>query len=270
MGQETKDRLSRHKIYSMNILILEDEKAAATRLQQLLKEAEPSAVVLAVLESVKEAIEWLSSNAAPDVILSDIQLADGLSLDVFRQVNTAAPVIFTTAYDAYTLNAFKLNSIDYLLKPIDKDELKAAFAKYHSLHGQQAGINKKMLDIFQQIAVGGGASYKARFLVRLGERLITIPVEEVAYVKADDKVVFLHTTKGQKHIIDESLDELEKVMDPKVFFRINRAYIAPLSTIDKIYNHFNGRLKITLLNVDDKDIFVSKARASAFKQWLGK
>jgi two-component system response regulator LytT len=252
----------------MNVLILEDENAAAVRLQQLLKEAVPEAVVVGVVESVKEAVAWFKNNEHPDLILSDIQLADGLSLDVFMRVSIAAPVIFTTAYDAYTLRAFKLNSIDYLLKPIDTEELKAAFSKYRSLH-QKERIDKKVLDLFQSIA-SGKAAYKSRFLIRQGDRLITIPVDEVAYVRADDKVVFLHTGSGQKHIIDDSLDDLETVLDPGVFFRINRTYIAPLASIEKINNHFNGRLKIKLINNNDPDIFVSRARATAFKKWLDK
>jgi two-component system, LytTR family, response regulator LytT len=251
----------------MNILILEDETAAATRLQELLKEVAPEANILAVLESVKETVAWFKTNEAPDLILSDIQLADGLSLDAFRQVEVASPVIFTTAFDAYTLRAFKLNSIDYLLKPIDIDELKAAFAKYRSLQAQREPIDKKFLDLFQHIA-GGKANYKSRFLIRQGDRLITIPVDDVAFVRADDKVVFIHTRNGQKHIIDDSLDELETVLDPNVFFRINRTYLAPLSSIEKIHNHFNGRLKISLTNANDPDIFVSRARATAFKKWL--
>lgn len=253
----------------MNILILEDETKAAERLQQLVKEVQPDAAIVYTAESVKQAVAWLNSNDAPDLILSDIQLADGLSLEVFKQTATATPVIFTTAYDAYTLNAFKLNSIDYLLKPIDKDELKAAFTKYHSQRQPQDGMSKKMLELFRQITTGK-ASHKSRFLVRQGERLITIPVEEVTYVRADDKVVFLHTRKGQKHIIDDPLDELETTLDPDVFFRINRTYIAPLSSIEKIYTHFNGRLKINLQGNDDQEIFVSRARATAFKKWLGK
>ncbi|MCW3120758.1 MAG: DNA-binding response regulator [Flavipsychrobacter sp.] len=253
----------------MTILIIEDEKAASTRLRQLIKETEPDAEILAALESVKDAIQWLNENEAPDLILSDIQLADGLSLDIFQQVTVTAPIIFTTAYDAYTLKAFKLNSIDYLLKPIDKEELKAAFAKYHNLHAPAEDVSKKMLELFRNIA-GSKASYKSRFLIRQGDRLITIPIDDVAHVRADDKVVFLHTTKGQKHIIDESLDELETMLDPGVFFRINRTYIAPLGSIDKIHNHFNGRLKIKLQHTDDDEIFVSRARATAFKKWLGK
>ena len=252
----------------MNVLILEDEAAAATRLQQQLAIAEPTAKVLAVLESVKDAIEWLRINNVPDIILSDIHLADGLALDVFRQVNTPAPVIFTTAYDAYTLKAFKLNSIDYLLKPIDVDELKAAFAKFRN-SASSTGTTTQLADLLRQMTTGK-ESYKSRFLVKLGDRLIIIPVADVAYVMADDKVVWLYTIDGKKHLIDDPLDELQKSLDPADFFRINRTYIAPLSSIDKIHNHFNGRLKISLKHCEDNDIFVSRARVGDFKRWLNK
>lgn len=252
----------------MNVLILEDEKAAATRLQQLMTEVAPAANVTAVIEGVRAAVVWLTKNPAPDIILSDIQLADGLSFDVFQQVSVTAPVIFITAYDAYTLKAFKLNSIDYLLKPIDKDELRAAFVKYENLH-KTVGVSRQMLDMFQNIAAGR-SGYKSRFMIRQGDRLLTIPVEDVAFIQADDKVIFLHTRKGNKYIIDDTLDELETMMDPKVFFRLNRTYIAPLYAIDKISHHFNGRLKISLAGCPDNEIFVSRARVAAFKQWLNK
>jgi len=251
----------------MNILILEDEVNAAIRLTQLLKEVVPDAVVVAVMESVKDATEWLKRNSEPDLILSDIQLADGLSLDIFSQVEVKAPVIFTTAYDAYALKAFKLNSIDYLLKPIDKDELKTAFGKYRSMY---AGNNWKLLADTIKQAYSAKTAYKMRFLVKQGERLITIATEDVGYIRADDKVVFLHTKKGDKYFIDESLDELETLLDPKVFFRLNRTYIAPLGSIERINSHFNGRLKIGLAGCADNDLFVSKARAGAFKEWLGR
>jgi DNA-binding LytR/AlgR family response regulator len=251
----------------MNILILEDEVNAAIRLTQLLAEVAPEAVVVHVAEGVKDTLDWLKHNAGPDLILSDIQLADGLSLDVFSQAEVKAPVIFTTAYDAYALKAFKLNSIDYLLKPIDKEELKTAFAKYRAMH---AGANWKVLaDTLKQVYTGK-PNYKMRFLVKQGERLITVPIEEVAYLRADDKVVFLHTRKGDKYFIDDSLDELENMLDPAVFFRLNRTYIAPLDSIERINSHFNGRLKIGLRSSTDDDIFVSKARAGAFKDWLNR
>ena len=253
----------------MNILILEDERAAAKRLQQLLQEIEPAAKTLAVLETVAESIAWLQNNAAPDLILSDIQLADGISFDVFSAVAINVPVIFTTAYDAYMLKAFKVNSIDYLLKPIDKEELEAAFAKYRSLNvvKYDSTLNSTLLSLLQQMPA---ANYKSRFLIKHGEKLITVNTDEVAYIRADDKVVFLHTQKGQKYIIDESQDELEKVLDPLKFFRINRTYIAPIESIDKIHTHFNGRLKIDLHSCDDKEIYVSKQRAGEFKKWLSK
>ena len=252
----------------MNILLLEDEKAAATRLISLVKEVEPTALILDVLETVRDTLKWLKNNEPPDLILSDITLADGLSLDIFSQVEINVPVIFTTAYDAYTLKAFKLNSIDYLLKPIDKDELKAAFAKYHSLHGEQ-DVNKKLVDLFKSMASGKPA-YKSRFLIKQGERFIIIPTDEVAYIRADDKVVFLYTQKGAKYIIEESVDELETLLNPDLFFRLNRTYMAPLTSIEKITNHFNGRLKISIANNNDDEIYVSRARASDFKKWLGK
>ncbi len=253
----------------MNVLILEDELAAAKRIQKLLGEVAPDAQVVAVLESVAEAKQWLPANAMPDVILSDIHLADGLALQLFREQQVNVPVIFTTAYDTYTLNAFKLNSIDYLLKPIDKDELKAALDKYRQLHLQPDKQSLQLAELMRQMTAVR-EPYKSRFLVKLGERLIIIPVADVAYIRADDKVVFLHTNDGKKYLVDDPLDELSRTLDPVNFFRINRTYIAPLSSIDKIHNHFNGRLKLELKHSDDKDIFVSRARVTDFKKWLNR
>lgn len=254
----------------MNILLLEDEKAAATRMLQLLRELEPQANVLAVLETVKETLHWFKNNPAPDLIISDIQLADGVCFDFFNAVQLNVPVIFITAYDAYMLKAFKVNSIDYILKPIDKEELQAAISKYHALHMAKydSALNHKLLEMMQQLPAA--TNYRARFLVKQGEKLLSIATEELAYLRADDKVVFLHTKKGSKHIIDESLNELENVLDPLKFFRLSRSYIAPIETIEKIHSHFNGRLKIELKNCDDKDIFVSKQRATEFKKWLNR
>jgi len=255
----------------MNILILEDERAAAKRLQQLLKEVEPEANTVAIMETVAESVEWLKQNPAPDLIISDIQLGDGISFDVFEKVTLSVPVIFITAYDAYMLRAFKVNSIDYLLKPIDKEELAVAMAKYRALHMKQYdnGLNEQLIVMLKQLP-GKAKEVKSRFLVKQGEKLISIHTDEVAYIRADDKVVFLHTKKGQKYIIDESLDELEEVLDTAKFFRVNRTYIAPIEAIEKIHTHFNGRLKIELHGCDDNEIFVSKQRATEFKNWLNK
>lgn len=253
----------------MNILILEDEKAAAKRLRQLVTEVVPAANILAVIETVKEAVQWLrDSMHTTDIILSDIQLADGLSFEVLEQVQVKIPVIFTTAYDAYTLRAFKLNSIDYLLKPVDKEELRAAFDKYQTLQ-KPANNTADFSQLLQQLQQGNTA-YKSRFLVKQGDRLNYVPSTDAAYMRADDKVIFLHTNQGQKYIIDETLDELEKVLDPQTFFRINRSYIAHIQSIGRIHTHFNGRLKIELKHCDDNDIFVSRQRVSDFKQWLNR
>ncbi len=252
----------------MRILLLEDEKAAARRLKQLLAEVMPGAEIASTIETVQEGIQWLSTSGSEvDIILSDIQLADGLSFEIFEQVQVKIPIIFTTAYDAYTLRAFKLNSIDYLLKPIDKEELKAAFDKYRGL--QQDNVPPDFSRLLQQLQQGG-TSHKSRFLVKQGDRLSYVPVADVAYMRADDKVIFLHTMQQQKYIIDETLDELEKILDPQVFFRINRSYIAHIQSIGRIHTHFNGRLKIELKHCDDNDIFVSRQRVSDFKHWLNR
>ena len=253
----------------MNVLILEDEVAAAIRLKELVAVAEPGARIVATTESIADSLDWLGKNPMPDLILSDIQLADGLSFEVFQQMNITAPVIFTTAFDAYTLKAFKLNSIDYLLKPIDLDELKAAFAKYHSRKAPAISTSEQFAELFRSMT-GNKDPYKSRFLVRHGERLSTISVSDMAFVRADDKVVFLYTLNGQKHIIEDALDDLTKTLDPVNYFRLNRTYIAPLASIEKIQNHFNGRLKITLKGSDDNEIFVSRARVNDFKKWLNK
>jgi two-component system response regulator LytT len=253
----------------MNVLILEDESAAARRIQKLLAEAAPDAKVVAVLESIADAGQWLGAHTAPDIILSDIHLADGLALQLFQEQRVNVPVIFTTAYDAYTLKAFKLNSVDYLLKPIDVAELKTALDKYRQLHSPGDKQALQLAELMRQMTTGK-EPYKSRFLVKMGERLIIVPVADVAYIRADDKVVFLHTNDGKKYLIDDPLDELTRSLDPVTFFRVNRTYIAPLSSIEKIHNHFNGRLKLELRHSDDKEIFVSRARVADFKKWLNR
>jgi DNA-binding LytR/AlgR family response regulator len=252
----------------MNILILEDETAAATRIKQLVHEIVPDASIDGIFETVKESVDWLQANRHPDLIISDIQLADGISFDVFSLVNIMVPVIFTTAYNAYTLKAFKVNSIDYLLKPIDKNELRAAITKYETLKQNQNEnlFNNKLINLIQKMNAG----HKSRFLVKQADRLITVATEEVSYLKAEDKIVFLFTFSGQRYIIDESLDELERALDPLRFFRLNRKYISPIESIDKIMNHFNGKLRIVLKNNPDAEIYVSREKAGEFKEWLDK
>jgi len=255
----------------MNILLIEDENAAAKQIQKMVSSLDPGYKIVHIAEGVQETITWLRNNPRPDLILSDIELSDGNSFEIFRQVTITTPVIFTTAYNSYMQNAFKVNSIDYLLKPIDIEELRAAFKKYRSLAPQQYDpvFIEKLLATVQHLNTAG-SNYKTRFLIKTGERLSTVPVEDIGYLKADDRIVFLHTIKGQKYIIDDSLDDLEKILDPWKFFRLNRRYIAPIGSIEKIHSHFNGKLKVRIGSCDDDEIFISKEKATEFKKWLDK
>ncbi|MBS1771951.1 MAG: response regulator transcription factor [Bacteroidetes bacterium] len=250
----------------MKILILEDEAAAAKRISKMIKELLPGCDIMATLESVRTAVSFLKQYT-PDLILADIQLADGISLDVFAQTTVNTPVIFTTAYDEYTLKAFKLNSIDYLLKPIDKIELGAAIKKYEQLHlSQRNDAAENLRNTIQQLMQK--QEYRSRFMVKAADKLLSVTIDETAYLRADNKIVFLYTFQQQRHIVDETLEEIEQTLNPKLFFRINRSYIIHIGSIDRVENHFNGRLHIMLKHCSDTDIFVSRERVKDFKNWL--
>ncbi|MCY7351489.1 MAG: LytTR family DNA-binding domain-containing protein [Cytophagaceae bacterium] len=254
----------------MTILLVEDEPLAAKRLATLLREVAPDAQIVGQTESVRETLRWLDAHPAPDLMLLDIQLADGLSFEIFQQRPINAPVIFTTAYDEYALRAFKVNSVDYLLKPIEKEELAVALDKFRQTRGippntvltEQLG---RMLEAYGVKPV----SHKSRFLLRQGGRLEVIETGEVDYLFAEDKVVFLVTTQSRKFIVDETLDELERQLDPNQFFRLNRKYLGRLSAIGRIEPHFNGKLRLWLKHRPaEEEIFVSRERAESFKVWL--
>ena len=249
----------------MKILILEDEHLAAKRIESMVKSVEPTAEIPAKLESVRSAVKWFNENPQPDLILMDIQLADGLSFEIFQQVDVVAPIIFTTAYDEYAIRAFKVNSVDYLLKPIEKEELEAAFEKLKAqrMTTSQGQIGKALDALLSQ-----KADWKTRFLLKAGARFDIVETTEVAYLYAEDKVVFLVTKEQKKYFVDETLDEVEQKLNPKNFFRINRKYLAQLTAIERIEPHFNGRLKIKLRHREDDDVYVSREKAEVFKKWL--
>ncbi|AEI48991.1 LytR/AlgR family response regulator transcription factor [Runella slithyformis] len=249
----------------MKIVILEDEPLAAKRIESLVKSLEPAAEILAKLESVRSAVKWFNEHPQPDLVLMDIQLADGLSFEIFQQAEVSAPIIFTTAYDEYAIRAFKVNSVDYLLKPVEKDELEAALEKWKTPKGaaSQDQIGKALDALLSQ-----KTDWKTRFLLRAGARFDIVEVNDVAYLYAEDKVVFLVTKDQKKYYVDETLDELEQKLNPKSFFRINRKYLAQLPAIERIEPHFNGRLKIRLRHRDDDDVYVSREKAEVFKRWL--
>lgn len=256
----------------MNILLIEDEAPAARRLEKMILEIAPEAHIVKVLDSVSTAIQFLQASPALDLVFTDIQLADGLSFEIFEQVEVRVPIVFTTAYDEYALRAFKVNSIDYLLKPIDKGELQKSIEKWHALKNQFASddsLQKNLSQILQQMQ-GNKKEYKARFLVKMGEKLISVGEPEIAYFQAEEKIVFLHTTQGKKYILDYTLDDLEDVLNPQHFFRLNRQYIAHLPAIKSINTYFNGKLKIQLSPETTEEVIVSREKSPVLKDWLDK
>lgn len=253
----------------MNILIIEDEYPAAERLQQLLDELPEATEVVAVLDSVEAAVKWLREQSAPDLILSDIQLSDGLSFEIFEQVPTSTPIVFTTSYDEYAIQAFRVRSIDYLLKPIKLQELKRAIAKYQQFwqdfsENDQLQKMEQLLDSLNH----SGKQYKKRFLVKKGEQLLPVTDEEIAYFYTENELVFLHTHEGKKFVLDYTLEHLEQMLDPARFFRINRQFILQMSAIAQIHTYFSNRYKLMVQPRPQDDVIVSKGKARAFRLWL--
>lgn len=250
----------------MNILLIEDEQPAAKRLTNLILECRPQATILAAIDSVERTVQWLGSNAAPDLIFMDIQLADGLSFDIFNQTSILSPIIFTTAYDQYTLKAFKVNSVDYLLKPIDPAELQAAFVKFDQVFGKK--INYDLGAIQQLIHAMSQPQYKERFLVRVGQQMMYILVADIHYFYSEDGLAYAKTGDGKKHLIDYTLEQLEENLNPADFFRVNRKIITHVNSIVKIAPYFNSRLKLEIKPSVEFEVLVSRERVNDFKKWL--
>lgn len=251
----------------MRILIIEDESQAAKRMQSLVKEVMPSAEIVGTLDTVKKSVHWFQSNEAPDLTLLDIQLADGISFQIFEQCEVKCPVIFTTAYDEYALKAFKVNSIDYILKPVDKEDLAAAFAKLKKVAPAAATAQIQLGNIEQAIRMLTKKS-KSRFVIKVGEHLRTLEVENILYFYSQDKTTFCHTTEKRDFILDYTLEQLVDMLDEQQFFRINRKYLVHAKSIQDIISHTNSRLRLVLKDSDDSDIIVARERVQEFKEWL--
>ncbi|HRG08295.1 MAG TPA: LytTR family DNA-binding domain-containing protein [Cyclobacteriaceae bacterium] len=251
----------------MNILIIEDEPNAAERLISLIQQ-QRQVNILGQFDTVTRSVDWLKKNQTPDLIFMDIQLADGLSFQIFEQVTVNAPVIFTTAYNEYALKAFKVNSIEYLLKPIDAEELRAAFAKYETLTGKPTP--DKMMESISYAMQMLTKKYKERFMVKVGEHLKTIAVNEILFFFSLEKTTFAQTTDGRKHILDFTLDQLDALLNPAQYFRINRKYIVQADSIKDMISHTNSRIKLVLKTSDDDDVIVARERVQEFKDWLDK
>lgn len=247
----------------MKILIFEDEKLNSERLVELIKRYDVSAEVLAILESVHQGVAWLTKNTSPDLIFMDIRLSDGLSFELFERINIEIPVIFTTAYDEYAIRAFKVNSVDYLVKPVDFDELKTAIDKFKKLRPLLSP------EFIETILKQSNLKYKTRFLVKIGDQLRHLECKDIAYFIFEDGMVMAVTKTRSSLPMDFSLDNLEQLLNPENFFRLNRKFIANIDSISKIHSYFNGRLKIDLLPPVDEDIIISRERTGRFKEWMG-
>lgn len=249
----------------MNTIIIEDEEFAARRLENMITECDSNIKVLAQLQSVKESVEWLRSNPQPDLIFLDIQLDDDLSFAIFEQVEVKSNIIFTTAFDEYAIKAFKLKSIDYLLKPIGKEELNAAITKYKNWTNNSLVIDPSLL---RDLIAPKTVQYRDRFMVSVGEKLKTVQVDEIAYFFSTGGITFMVTHANRQYSIDISLDNLIPQLNPRHFFRVNRQYLVSLKGIGNVHVFPKSRLKLDLNPAANAEIFVSIEKVVDFKEWL--
>ena len=251
----------------LDILIIEDEPLAAAQLAALIAGIKPYAKIMAVCDTIESAVKWIETNERPDLAFFDIHLGDGLSFDIFKQTKFNVPVIFTTAYDQYTLQAFKVNSIDYLLKPLDKTELQNALDKFeqHKMeHPSQLSL-KQMDELIKSISQ---KNYKKRFLVKIGNHLKAINTNEIMFFYSFQKGTFLKSVDNKDYLLDNSLEIVEQSLDPELFFRINRKYIIHIDSITDVSIYSNSRLKLKVKNTTENDFLVARERVKAFKNWL--
>lgn len=251
----------------MTIIIIEDEKPAARLLQRKIEKLGLQADVM--LHSVAEALEWFSNNPHPDLIFLDIQLSDGLSFEIFEHLTITSAIIFTTAYDEYALRAFKLNSIDYLLKPIDEDDLEQAIQKFKSRNVASTPLALDFETIRKMLVNPLDRDYRKRFTIRMGQQLKMIAIEEVECFYSENKGTYLHTYDNRDYLLDTTLEQLETELNPKEFYRISRKYILPLKAIKEIQLHSNSRLKVVLPTYKQDEVIVAREKVQDFKQWLG-
>ncbi|NDK56635.1 LytR/AlgR family response regulator transcription factor [Pontibacter fetidus] len=252
----------------MNVLIIEDEAAAASRISKMLLQLDSTIRILGVTDSIESTVDWLNNHAQPDLILSDIQLADGSSFEIFRQTNVEVPVIFTTAYDQFALDAFKLNSIDYLLKPIKLQELAQSLEKFKKTRSKTSGPAVDYSLLLQALQPNAKPAYQKRLVIKFGQHLKTVEIADVAYFYTQERMTHVCTFEGKRWPIDQNLDEVEDILDPSQFFRINRQFIINIKAIDAMYSYSKARVRIDLHPASDHETIVSTERAAAFKQWL--
>lgn len=249
----------------MHVLIVEDERLAAEQLANMIQQYDPDIEVIDCLGSVEDTIGWFMNNKQPDLAFMDIQLLDGTSFDVLEKVEIKCPVIFTTAYDQYALQAFQLKSVDYLLKPINYYKLASAMDK---LREMESLFQTQPAPPSMPTASSSAHPYKSRFLAKRGNRMYSIPTEKIAYCFSQNKMSFLMSKEGKRYHVNHTLDQLEEMLDPEQFFRVNRQTLTHINSISNTQPYFKGRLKVELKPTPDFDVVVSSKKASYFKEWL--
>lgn len=248
----------------MKVLIIEDEMVAAQQLQRLLQDIDPSIKVVAVLQSIEESVEFFSENQSPELVFMDIHLADGSSFDIFDQVKVDSPIIFTTAYDQYALQAFKVNSIDYLLKPINPTDLQRALSKYRKIKEAPQGNFNMLIEMMKKQY----NQYQSFFLIPNGDRLMPLAVADIAFIRLDNKVAHIVTNNNHTISLDKSLDAIMEQLDPRLFYRVNRQYVVAHKSITDIRIWLLGKLKLSLCVPTPEGIIVPKAKVAEFKEWF--
>lgn len=259
----------------MKVLIVEDEELAVKKLIKTLAAVDPDADVVGVADSIMATVKWINSNPLPDLILMDIELSDGQSFEIFNRVAIKCPVIFTTSYDEYALKAFKVNSVDYLLKPIQKEDLESALQKMHDLKsmykqpGPKGDMNIESLvkELQEKLQL---KDYRKRFLVRHAQKLVSVDTDEIAYFFSDGRLNFFKTHDNKKFVVDYTMDELEEMLDPKKYFRISRSFYISVNSVEQIHDYFGNRLLLHLRPAVDKESIVSREKVTEFKKWMGK
>ncbi|MCE7863225.1 MAG: DNA-binding response regulator [Bacteroidetes bacterium CHB5] len=250
----------------MKFIIIEDEKTNAHRLRKIVEQIDPSFEVVEMLETVAGSVLWFKQNQHPDIVLMDIRLADGLSFDIFSQVKVNSAVIFTTAYDEYAIQAFKVNGVDYLLKPIEREELEEAINKVKRTHISAA--NNPYLDELLAYIKQKDTRYRSRFLFPYKDGYKTVNVSDIDMIYTEAKNTHLVLNTGSLQPANQTMEELEEQLDPDLFFRANRQYIIHINSIERIHNHFHGKLRVVVRNQNQHEILISKEKAPLFKQWL--
>ena len=250
----------------MNVVIIEDEKPAARRLNRMISALGIEAQQM--LHSVEESLNWLQNNPHPDLIFLDIQLSDGLSFEIFEEIEVKSAIIFTTAYDEYALKAFKLNSIDYLLKPIDEDELKIAVEKYKNTKPTQTEVQVNLDDIRKLLVNPVDRKFKKRITVKIGQHIKIIPIDDIECFYSENKSTYIHTKENRNYLLDNSLENWQEQLNPDQFFRVNRTFIVNINAIKDIVAYTNSRLKVIVSSYKESEIIVSRERVKEFKNWI--